>query len=87
MAESTLDMIAAPAETSATLMIAGYTREDWQDSPAVDALRDAAMMLRDGRRDVPPALLEALTLAEAAGHVLLAAGRAGHGEDSDHKLQ
>ena len=67
MAESTLDLLATLAETSASLIIAGYTQEDWQDSPAVDALRDAAMMLKDGGREVPHAIDEALEVAEASG--------------------
>ena len=64
MPDSTLDLIATLAETSAALMIGAYTREDWQDCPACDALRDAAMMLRDHGCEVPHAVVEAIGEAE-----------------------
>ena len=66
MPAAALDLIASLAETAAGLMLASYTQEDWQDSPEPDALRDAAMMLRDGGREVPRAVLEAIETASAA---------------------
>ena len=51
--DPTLRLIADLAESAATLMIGSYTREDWQDDPAIGNLEAVAMRLRDAGQEVP----------------------------------
>ena len=64
--DPTLQLIADLAESAAGLMISSYTREDWQDDPAVGNLQGVAMRLRDAGQEVPPLVLEAIQSAAAA---------------------
>ncbi len=61
-----LDLITRLAETAARLMLGSYEPEHWQDTPEVAALREAAMLLREGQREVPPVIEEALWKADGA---------------------
>ena len=63
--DPTLQLIADLAESAATLMIGSYTREDWQDDPAIGNLEDVAMRLRDAGQEVPAPVLEAIECASA----------------------
>ncbi len=64
--DPTLQLIADLAECAASLMISSYTREDWQDDPAVQNLQDVAMRLRNAGQEVPAPVLEAIECAAAA---------------------
>ncbi len=64
--DPTLQLIADLAESAASLMIGSYTREDWQDDPAVGNLQDVAMRLRDAGQEVPAPVLEAIKCATMA---------------------
>ena len=64
--DPTLQLIADLAESAAGLMISSYTREDWQDDPAIRNLEDVAMRLRDAGQEVPAPVLEAIECAAAA---------------------
>ena len=55
MTTEELDHIASLAEKTAGMALELYGREDWQDSPLVEDLARAAIMLRDARRQVPEA--------------------------------
>ena len=61
-----LQLIADLAESAASLMISSYTREDWQDDPAIRNLEDVAMRLRDAGQEVPAPVIEAIQCAAAA---------------------
>ena len=61
--DSTLQLISDLAESAAGLMISSYTREDWQDDPAIRNLEDVAMRLRDAGQEVPAPVLEAIECA------------------------
>ena len=64
--DPTLQLIADLAESAAGLMISSYTREDWQDDPAIRNLEDVAMRLRDAGQEVPAPVLEAIECAAMA---------------------
>ncbi len=58
--EPSLDLIAGLAETAAAGMIANYSDEDWQDTPEIEELRQAAELLRAAGREVPHVVLDAI---------------------------
>ena len=65
-AGSDLALVAALAEPLAGHMVAAYTLEDWQDSPVVDRVREAAEALATGGLEVPLPVREVLRMAAEA---------------------
>ena len=61
------DLVEELAEPLAELMLGSYSDEDWQDSPAIEALARVAAMLEAGDREVPDVILAALREATEAG--------------------
>ena len=55
------------ADPLAEFMLAGYSAEDWRDSPAVEALASVAALLEAEGPDVPGSILAALRKATEAG--------------------
>jgi len=64
---SVSDLVEELAEPLAELMLRSYSDEDWQDSPAIEALARVAAMLEAEHRAVPDVILTALRKATEAG--------------------
>ena len=62
-----LDLIAQLAESLAEFMIADYEREDWQDSPLIEALARIAPFLEAQGCEIPVTILDVLRTASEAG--------------------
>ena len=62
-----LDLIAQLAESLAEFMIADYEREDWQDSPLIEALARIAAFLEAQGCEIPVTILDVLRTASEAG--------------------
>ena len=63
----TVDLVAEIAEPLAEYMLGDYEREDWQDSPLVEALARLAALLEAQGRAIPMSILSALRSASEAG--------------------
>jgi hypothetical protein len=61
------DLVANLAEPLAEYMLEDYGREDWQDSPHVEALARVAALLEAQRREIPAPILDVLRRASEAG--------------------
>ena len=67
-AAPTIDLLAELAEPLAEYMLEDYQREDWQDSPVVEAMARVSAMLEAQGREIPSPLLAVLRKASEAGH-------------------
>jgi len=62
-----VDLIAQLAESLAEFMIADYGREDWQDSPLIEALARIAASSEAQGCEIPVTILDVLRTASEAG--------------------
>ena len=66
----TVELVAELAEPLAEYILDDYEREDWQDSPHVEALARVAALLEAQVREIPVAILDVLRRASEAGRPL-----------------
>ena len=62
-----VDLLSELAEPLAVYILNDYGREDWQDSPHVEALARVAALLEVQGREIPVAILDVLRTASEAG--------------------
>ena len=62
-----VEIVAELAEALAEYILDDYEREDWQDSPHVEALARVAALMEAQGREIPVLILDALRRASEAG--------------------
>ena len=62
-----VELVSELAEPLAEYIVNYYEREDWQDSPNVEALARVAALLEAQGRDIPVSILDVLRRASEAG--------------------
>jgi hypothetical protein len=67
LSKSSFDLVAELAEPLAEHVVRDYGRQDWQDSPIVEALAHVAAVLEAQGREIPLPILDALRAASDAG--------------------
>ena len=65
---SPIELLAELAEPLAEYILDDYGREDWQDSPVVEALARVAALLETKGQDIPLPILAVLRKSSEAGN-------------------
>ena len=68
-----IDLFADLAGPLAEYILNDYEREDWQDSPHIEALARVAALLEAQGREIPVSILDVLRAASEAGRPVVVA--------------